>query len=313
MAANTVSPRAARRAMGAPMQLSRSFASTLLVAAVAASPASGDMPRGASSATAPFAALGRTPGASAWQEELGGRLRLVTAPAGPDGQARAAIEIELEDGFKTYWWNPGPDGIPPQVSFFGSRNVADTRLTLPPPHVFRERTVTVGYTGTVRFPVEVSVSDPSRPYELAAAGVLGFCADVCVPVSFRFQAGPPADARTMAANAAGADQPLVEPSDTMRLDAARYDPAAGLLQVMATVPDTDVHLDLVVADPDGIVLPPAATRMRQLGTEALFTFDLSPRTRLKGGEMLDFTLIVARFGQAGRIGIQQRLAIETVE
>lgn len=253
-----------------------------------------------------------TPGASAWETVKGGRLRLVTTPAGPDGAASAAIEIELEPGFKTYWRNPGADGIPPQVGFLGSINVGEAKLTLPPPHVFRDASVTVGYKDDVSFPIAVRTADPTRSYRLVASGTLGFCADVCVPVPFRLEATPPQATAQSGLVAAGVQQ-MLAPSEGMKLDGARYDPSTGRLEVEATVPDTDVLLELVVANPDDRILPPAADAVHQKGDRAVFAFQLEEEQAPAEGEELDFTLIVARFGQDGRIGIEQTLAVARVE
>ena len=250
------------------------------------------------------------PGASAWEKTKGGRLRLVTQPAGPDGTARAALEIELEPGFKTYWWNPGADGIPPQVSFFGSRNVKDTQLALPPPHVFREKSVSVGYKGAVRFPIRVTPEDAGQPYRLTATGVVGFCAEICVPVPFRLSATSPKDA---AAGEAVTAQRMLTPSEGLKIDAARFEASTGKLEVQVTVPDTDVHLELLVANPDGKELPPAAQSVHQKGDRAIFSFDLTDEQFPAAGEHLTFTLVVARFGQDGRIGVEQTLAVARVE
>ena len=253
-----------------------------------------------------------SPGASAWETVKGGRLRLVTAPHAPDGTATAAIEIELEPGFKTYWWNPGADGIPPQVAFLGSRNVAKAALTLPPPQVFRESTVTVGYTGNVRFPIAVETADPAQGYRLAASGIVGFCADICVPVPFNFAASPPLRP-TGRAILASATTGVVEPSDELHLADARFDPETGRLEVDARVPDTDVLLELVVANPEDILLPPAATTVHQKGDKATFTFELGEDVTLSDEQELTFTLLVAQFGQEGRIGVEQTLPVALVE
>lgn len=258
--------------------------------------------------TLPFA----KPGHSAWETVKGGRLRLVTAPADAHGKAAAAIEIELEPGFKTYWRNPGKDGIPPQVSFFGSRNVATTQMNLPPPHVFREANVTVGYKDSVAFPVAVAVETPGRPFRLVAQGVLGFCADICVPVPFRLEASSP-EAGGASETASTAAPKLFPPTDAFHLKEARYDPAANRLEVDASVPDTDVLLELVVAQAPGLDLPPAAATVHQKGESATFAFELKEDTVLPDGQELDFTMIVAHLSQPGRIGIEQKVTVARVE
>ena len=254
------------------------------------------------------------PGASRWEVVKGGRVRLVTTRPGPDGHARAALQIELEPGFKTYWHNPGIDGIPPQVSFFGSANVEAALMKLPPPHVFRDKGVSVGYKGSVEFPIAVRPERPEAPYRLVATGVLGFCADICVPVPLRLRA---TSAATSPSDVSFASK-VVEPSKAMHLKWARYDAASGRLAVEAAVPNADVLLELVVANPKGpdgktIELPPAANAVHQKGDGATFIFEMPDEVELENGQPLDFTLVVGRFGRAGRIGVEQRLKVRTVE
>ena len=252
------------------------------------------------------------PGSSHWEKVTGGRVRLVASAPAPDGEANAALEIELEPGFRTYWRNPGKDGIPPQVQLIGSPNVREARMTLPPPTVFRGSSVSVGYTGSVRFPVTVRVANASVPYRLRAAGVLGFCADVCVPVPFDLATFSPMSA-TLGTASFSAPDALVQPSEGLSLEAARFDPVTMELSVDARVPDTDVLLELVVDGVEGLELPPAASAVHQKGDRATFTFDLAQGTVIAPDQPLDFTLIVARLGQAGRIGIEQRLPVSTVD
>ncbi|MGL4404987.1 MAG: protein-disulfide reductase DsbD domain-containing protein, partial [Notoacmeibacter sp.] len=55
---------------------------------------------------------------SPWVETEGGAMRLVISN---DGQkpARGVLEIKLQDGWKTYWREPGEGGIPPSLSGSG--------------------------------------------------------------------------------------------------------------------------------------------------------------------------------------------------
>ena len=268
--------------------------------------------RVAQSTQSPFLGSRIAGGATGWHVEKGGRIRLVAGPVGPDGVALAALHIRLDDGYKTYWRNPGASGIPPVVSFARSRNVAAARMDLPPPHVFRDPgDVTVGYKGEVVFPVTVRPADPSRPYALRATGTVGFCARICVPVAFDVSAAgdePMPIATSGLAVAAG--QALVKPGDDMQVVRAVYHPALRRLDVHAVVPNTDVHLELVVDQPEGLVLPAAADTVHQTGTEAVFSFDLKNASRIEAGQPLRTTLVIGRFGLAGRIGVEQEIAVE---
>jgi DsbC/DsbD-like thiol-disulfide interchange protein len=53
------------------------------------------------------------------------RMRLVVAePAAGDKTIRAALQVELAPGWKTYWQDPGEAGVPLQLDLTSSQNVA---------------------------------------------------------------------------------------------------------------------------------------------------------------------------------------------
>ena len=295
-----------------------SHATHLALAALLALAVAG--PAAAQGARSPFAGRG-TPGSVAgggtagWHVETGGRIRLVTGPVGPDGKSLAALHIRLDKGFKTYWRNPGASGIPPTLSFHRSRNVVHARVQLPPPQVFREPgDVTVGYEGEVVFPIEVSVADPSRPYTLRASGQVGFCATICVPVPFDVVAsGDEPMSIATAGLAIAAQQSIVAPRDDLRVVRALYHQGAHRLDVEAVVPNADVHLELVVDQPKGLVLPAAADTVHQEGDRATFSFDLKNASEVEAGQPLRTTLVVGRFGLSGRIGVEQEIEVELAE
>ncbi len=58
---------------------------------------------------------------SEWMEASHGQVRLL-ADSGGDGP-RAAIEIRIEKGWKTYWRYPGDDGVPPHFDWSGAANL----------------------------------------------------------------------------------------------------------------------------------------------------------------------------------------------
>ncbi|WP_429924676.1 hypothetical protein [Agrobacterium vitis] len=51
---------------------------------------------------------------SDWATSDGGRMRVIVLPPAPDGTRQAGLQIEPNDGWFTYWREPGDSGIPPQ-------------------------------------------------------------------------------------------------------------------------------------------------------------------------------------------------------
>lgn len=99
------------------------------------------------------------------------------------GTHMAALQLRLDDGWKTYWRVPGVAGIPPTFEWGGSRNIASVDLHWPRPEVFDQGGIrTVGYRGGVVLPIEVTPADPARPVTIRARVNLGICRDICIPV-----------------------------------------------------------------------------------------------------------------------------------
>ncbi|MEM9732538.1 MAG: hypothetical protein AAF903_03505 [Pseudomonadota bacterium] len=50
---------------------------------------------------------------SQWFETEGAKIRLVGLPSADGKMIDAGLQIELEEGWKTYWKSPGASGLPP--------------------------------------------------------------------------------------------------------------------------------------------------------------------------------------------------------
>jgi DsbC/DsbD-like thiol-disulfide interchange protein len=94
----------------------------------------------------------------------------------------AGVQIDLAEGWKTYWRMPGESGIAPHFDWSASRNVADVELRWPAPARYADASgETIGYANRVVFPVTVRPADPSRPVELALRLDYAVCKDICIP------------------------------------------------------------------------------------------------------------------------------------
>ncbi len=87
--------------------------------------------------------------ASPWVDGHSSRVRLV------GGASLVGIEIELPEGWKTYWRTPGEaGGVPPAFDWSGSKNLASAQVLYPAPKRFSDSSGdTVGYKGTIVLPV----------------------------------------------------------------------------------------------------------------------------------------------------------------
>ena len=100
----------------------------------------------------------------------------------PDGLYVAAIEITLAPGWKTYWREPGPAGIPPQFDWSGSQNLGQIGYFWPTPTVFDTYgTRTIGYAERLILPVLLRPQNPDQPINIHLNADYGVCEEICVP------------------------------------------------------------------------------------------------------------------------------------
>lgn len=161
--------------------------------------------------TASFAA------SSDWVENGPNRLRLVIAEPEPGAaEVRAALDIDLAPGWKTYWQDPGDAGVPLQFSLDGSDNAANPVVQFPLPKRFDDGvTVWAGYDAPVQIPVTFTRNIADKAGTVSASVFLGICENICIPVEARFAVpfgnGEKAVADTFMVNQAHARLP--EPAD----------------------------------------------------------------------------------------------------
>jgi DsbC/DsbD-like thiol-disulfide interchange protein len=109
------------------------------------------------------------------------RARLISG--GQQGDVwLAGIEITLDQGFKTYWRNPGDSGLPPRFDWSASENVAGTEVRFPAPYRHEDAAgVAYVYGKKVVLPVLIKPKDKGKPVRLALSADYGVCKDICIP------------------------------------------------------------------------------------------------------------------------------------
>lgn len=226
--------------------------------------------------------------------------RVDLLPGWRDGPRHiAALKIELDPGWKTYWRSPGDAGIPPFFDWTGSTNLDGVRVLWPVPVVFEDNSLTsVGYKDSVVIPIEMTPRDPDAPITANLALNIGVCEEICVPhatvVTAQMPAGDaPRDGRIRAALV---DRPLsaadakvdkvackITPTDTgVQLTAQISMPAQGadeyaivelpgsvvwISQAQTRRQDTTLTAQVQIVPPEGqgIVVDRSALRFTILG------------------------------------------------
>ena len=172
-------------------------------------------------------------------------MRIVALPPRADGTIPAILQIELEEGWKTYWREPGSAGIPPQVTLSDGGNAVLSGLSFPVPTIFDDgKSRDYGYEGSVSFLLNIKQQNTKMPSRLDAQVFLGLCEKICVP--FQADLSVVADPKDPIVSAdaaliAQAEMQLPEPaSDNFRIVQASVSPDGKEISVKAQLPDANL-------------------------------------------------------------------------
>lgn len=247
--------------------------------------------------------------ASAWIGENHTRARLIAGgPAvdSPRGTIAVGVEIELADGWKTYWRNPGSSGVPPQIDWAASSNLASAELRYPAPTRYTEREGDIiGYKKRLIFPVAVRPADPARDVKLVLAIEYGVCKDICIPVQTRLEiALPPGAAeQSMGSQLAKAFDRVPRPRDArrpndpeLRKAKIELDGPQPMIRLDVAFPGGAEGADVFVEVPDGMWIPMAKPAGPPQGDTASFVVNLADGADVSSlkGKSVRVTLVSPR-------------------
>lgn len=131
---------------------------------------------------------------SEWQDSEGGSVRILTTGL-PDGEGKlkGALEVRLEPDWKTYWQNPGPSGVPPQIDVSRSPDITSAMIGYPAPErVFDGTSHWAGYKHSVAFPLTFTFDTTNTAALIDADVFLGICETICIPFQASFTFDPAA-------------------------------------------------------------------------------------------------------------------------
>ncbi len=247
-----------------------------------------------------FPAPARSEIVSDWSEVLGARARLI-AGATTDG-TQVGIQILLEDGWKTYWRNPGDGGIPPVFDWAGSQNLASADVQFPTPQRYQDSYGTsMGYKRNVVFPISLQIIDPARPVVVSVRMDYAVCEKLCVPAQANLLLEIPANLSV--GYSLGLQQGLEQIPANRGADDARIaslkiaaNGEESWFEVTALYPGEPAGIDLFVEGPETWYLPAPTQISRTIeGQDTLVGFrvdlnGLPEDVRLDGARLL-FTIV----------------------
>jgi DsbC/DsbD-like thiol-disulfide interchange protein len=244
--------------------------------------------------------------ATGWASAENSRVRLVGGRAdGPGAAPRlvAGLEIEIADGWKTYWRNPGSSGVPPRIDWSKSVNLASARVLFPAPARFVDRDGdTIGYKGYVVFPIELVAKDAAGPVELELSIEYGICKDICIPVELNLALSVPPGAAPIQVESRLARALGRVPRPVSARAAA--DPAVTSIKqeltgekprivIAASFPAGTNGADLFAEAPDGLWVPLPKKTDAASGNALVFEIDLTDGADIAElkGKTLRLTLV----------------------
>jgi DsbC/DsbD-like thiol-disulfide interchange protein len=235
--------------------------------------------------------------ASDWAQGHNSRARLIA------GSGVAGVELQMPEGWKTYWRNPGDaGGVPPSFDWSGSGNLAAAQVLYPAPKRFTDRAGdTVGYKGTVVFPVRLTPKDPTKPIDLRLELEYGVCKEICIPAEAALSlAIAPDQAREISAELADALQRVPAPATARRPGDpllkrvhAEIDGPKPRLVLEAEFPGDASHADIFIEAPQDLYVPLPKKIAADGAGQATFEVDLSDGVDPKDlkGKPLTATLV----------------------
>ena len=101
-----------------------------------------------------------------------------------NGIVHIGIKMDMQEGWHTYWLNPGDSGGAIDIEWILSDEIDVSDVIYPTPHrIPYPPLMTFGYEDQVIFPVDLAVKDLNKDIDITANINFLICADVCIPES----------------------------------------------------------------------------------------------------------------------------------
>ena len=245
------------------------------------------------------------PGVSPWVKGYNSTARLLAGTtAAPHGRSvLAGIEIRMNEGWKTYWRQPGDaGGLAPVFDWSASTNLKSARVLYPMPERIKDPTgQTIGYKKAVVFPVEIVPVDAAKPVALKLALEYGICREICVPAEAKLELAVPPELASMPADLAAAHARVPRKPDQQRADDPRLERASAVLAGPApalTFEISGAPVEVLVEAPSGSYLP-MTRRAGETGGVVRWIVDLKGVEDLADLKGKPLTLTIA--GRSGAV------------
>lgn len=257
--------------------------------------------------------------ASDWihHEYVNTRLIAATEGLAPSGEARLGLQVVLAPGWDTYWRTPGESGVPTQLDWSESVNLAEASVEWPLPRRLRAYDVeTFVYADEVVIPISARSENPNRPLVVNLRVDYGVCKDICIPLTDAHNlvlfpgGGEVADTPHASKIAFHAMRvPRRGPSPHLAIERVALKPYGGttILEITANAPLPLKQPDAFIEGPRPYIFGTPTVMFEQDGRHAILHFPIrGGAPEILAGEDVRITL----FDGAGR-AIETSVRIET--
>lgn len=206
------------------------------------------------------------------------------------------LDVTLGDGWKTYWRSAGDGGLPPELDWQGSTNLAGQQVFWPLPERLSFLGIdSLGYKHRVLLPIAVELATPEQSANLTLNAALYVCSTLCVREEKQLQATIPPGNGNLVGQAlidnALATVPAAGPSHSLKLLSAGIADRSQLI-VQAEAERGFDHPDLLVEAGDQAIMGKPEVILDDGGKSARFVI---PWTKQAGtgdaGKSVRLTLI----------------------
>tara|TARA_Y100000991_G_C21963183_1_gene345547 strand:- start:102 stop:2063 length:1962 start_codon:yes stop_codon:yes gene_type:complete len=96
------------------------------------------------------------------------------------------VKIMLNNGWKTYWKNPGDAGSAIKLNFQNMQNILAYEILYPMPKFYTDHGVkTIGYENEIIFPVELKIKDENKKISADINIEYLICKEICIPINIK--------------------------------------------------------------------------------------------------------------------------------
>ena len=125
---------------------------------------------------------------SGWSDGEHSRVRLISAQnaVGQAERIEAALEIDLDEGWHTYWRNAGDTGLAPMLNWDGSTNFKEALIAYPAPRRFEVAGLqSFGYEDGVTLPLQIVPEETGKAISISLNVDLLICKEICIPANHK--------------------------------------------------------------------------------------------------------------------------------